>query len=136
MNFQERITQPVIFFDGYCNLCNRAVQWIIRHDKEGKYLLAPLNSAYAEKSIPSYVRDSVDSIVLLEGGEIYLKSTAALIIAKNLSYWGMLLYGLIIIPPLIRNLIYDLIARFRYRWFGKQDTCMVPSPDIANRFLD
>ncbi len=135
MTSMERKNQPVIFFDGYCNLCNSAVQWVIANDKKGQYLLAPLSSNYAKATIFDYISNSVDSIVLLEGDNVYLKSTAALIIAKNLSYWGKLLYIFILVPPLIRDLVYDFIARFRYRWFGKRDACMIPTPDIANRFL-
>ncbi|SFS65002.1 thiol-disulfide oxidoreductase DCC family protein [Marininema halotolerans] len=129
---------PIVLFDGVCNVCNGAVQWIIRHDKQGKFHFASLQSEVAdalskERSLPSTLPDS---IILLENGRVSMESTAVLRICRGLDGWWKGLYGLILVPRFIRDRIYRWFARNRYRWFGKQETCMIPTPDIRNRFLD
>lgn len=125
----------IIFFDGVCNLCNGAVNFVIDRDPEGKFKLAPLQSDIAAEYLKKEQLDNLNSIALFEGGKIYQKSSAALRIAKKLSGAWPLLYGLIIIPPFIRDFFYDLIAKNRYKWFGKQESCRMPTPDIKARFL-
>ncbi len=136
MNIKKRNNQPVIFFDGYCNLCNKAVQWIINQDPRGIFLLAPLNSHYAKEVIPETIQQNIDSLILVHNDEVFVKSTAVLKIAKILGGSLKLIFPLILIPPFIRDLFYDVIARYRYQWFGKRESCMVPTPDLQGRFLD
>jgi len=133
---QSKATEkPVIFFDGYCNLCNKAVQWVLRHDTRAVYKLAPLTSTPAREKLPPHLLDNVDSIVLLEAGRVYTKSTAALKILRRIGGGYRWLYAFILVPPLIRDSIYDVVARFRYRWFGKRESCMMPTADVKERFL-
>jgi len=134
----DSIEKPVILFDGVCNLCNASIQFIIKRDPGARFQFASLQSDYAKSNLPpSLVDDSnLSSIVLLEGDQILLKSSAALSIARRLSGLWPILYCVIVIPKFIRDHIYDVIARNRYRWFGKRDECMIPSSDLKVRFLD
>ncbi len=120
-------THPVILFDGVCNLCNAAVQWIIRHDPAGIFHFASLQSQNVHR---------LESIVLIEGKREYRRSAAFLRILHRLPKYRWLAAIGAVIPPPIRDWIYDLIAQRRYIWFGKTDACMVPTPDIAARFID
>src|SRR5699024_902720 len=114
--------EKVILFDGLCNLCNGAVTFIIKRDPDDAFRFAALQSDIGQKLIQSHGIDStkVDSIVLIDGDRHYIKSSAALNIARHLSaaLW-----------------IYDLIANNRYKWFGKRDSCMVPTPQLQAKFL-
>lgn len=136
-NDQEN-RKPIILFDGCCNLCNNAVQFTIRHDPEQVFTFCALQSdkgIHLQKlygfDLPRY-----GTFILIENGQAYIKSTAALRVSRRLNGMISLLYGFIIVPPFIRNGVYDFIARNRYRWFGKQDTCMIPSPSQQSRFLN
>lgn len=129
---------PVILFDGVCNLCNGSVQYVIRHDKEGYYRFASLQSQAGQQFLRQYnlpVQD-FNSFVLIEDGKVYTRSTAALKVAKKLSGMVKLLYGFIIVPAFIRDGVYNLISRNRYKWFGKKDSCMIPTPALKQRFLN
>ena len=133
--------RPVILFDGVCNLCNSAVRWVIERDKEGRFDFASLQSDAARQELVKVMDaneiDALpDSIVLLDAHGVHIRSAAALRIVRELGYPFALLRLGIVLPRPIRDLIYDLIARNRYRWFGRRDTCMTPTPDIAARFLD
>jgi predicted DCC family thiol-disulfide oxidoreductase YuxK len=128
--------QPIIFFDGVCNLCNGAINFIIDHDKKGYFKFAPLQSGVAKKFVPQSIMENTDSIILLESDKIYSKSTAALRVAKKLDGLWKAMYVLIIFPKFIRDYIYDFIAKNRYKWFGKRETCRMPTEDIKNRFLE
>ncbi len=129
--------EPVIFFDGVCNLCNAAVQFIIRHDPAGTFRFAALQSDAAKQELAG--RESqlkgVDSIVLLESGQVYTHSAAALRIAQRLDGGLSLLYILIVLPPFLRDFCYNIIARNRYKIWGKKQDCMVPGPELQRRFL-
>ena len=133
--------RPVILFDGVCNLCNSVVRWVIERDKEGRFDFASLQSDAARRELVKVMDakeiDALpDSIVLLDSDGVHVRSAAALRIACGLgSRFALLRLG-IVLPRPIRDVIYDLIARNRYRWFGRRDTCMTPTPDIAARFLD
>lgn len=131
------MTHPVIFFDGVCNLCNAAVRFIIKHDKDAVFRLAALQSMTAAKLLGSMHINVVDtnSILLLEDGRVYTRSAAALRIARRLSGGWRLLYGFIVVPAFARDFVYKLIAQNRYKIWGKQDTCMMPSSDDNHRFL-
>jgi predicted DCC family thiol-disulfide oxidoreductase YuxK len=132
------ITQAVIFFDGVCNLCNGAVQFVITHDKNEYFKFAALQSDFAQAMLPDLnlkVKRG-DSFILVENGKVFEQSTAALRVAKKLGGLWPLLYGFIIVPPLIRNAVYRFIAHNRYKWFGKRESCWIPTPALRNRFLD
>ncbi|HXH19618.1 MAG TPA: thiol-disulfide oxidoreductase DCC family protein [Chitinophagales bacterium] len=128
----------IILFDGVCKLCNASVRFIIKRDKKAYFRFASLQSAFAGDLFRKLNFDSngVDSIVLYENGKVYVRSTAALKIAKHLSGWWFLIYGCIIFPRFLRDAAYDFIARNRYKWFGKKEFCMVPEPEIKGRFLE
>lgn len=124
---------PVILFDGVCNLCNRFVQLVIRHDRRRQFRFASLQSPYAQTLLQGKILP--DSVVLYEGGKFYSESTAALRVLRRLDGLWPLCYSLLIVPRFLRDIIYRRIARNRYRWWGKSDTCMVPSPELADLFL-
>lgn len=128
---------PIIFFDGICNLCNSSVQFIIARDSKKHFRFAPLQSGIARDLLKNKDRESkqTDSIILLDGDNIYKKSTAVLRIARSLDGGWPVFYGFILIPSFLRNIIYDWIARNRYKWFGKRNTCMVPSNNVIDLFI-
>jgi len=132
------MSQAVIFFDGVCNLCNGAVQFVITHDKEKYFKFSALQSDFAKATLAELTLKvkKGDSFVLVENGKVFEQSTAALRVAKKLGGLWPLLYIFIVIPPFIRNAVYRFVARNRYKWFGKQETCWIPTPDLKNRFLD
>jgi len=128
---------PIIFFDGVCNLCNGFVQFIIRHDKRGIFTFASLQSAYAA-SLPGLeagVVNTLSTVVLQDGDRYYFKSTAALRIARMLGFPFSIAYVFIILPVPLRDVVYDWVARNRYKWFGKRDACWLPTPELMSRFL-
>jgi len=128
---------PILLFDGVCNLCDGFVQFIMKRDRSAKFRFAPLQSAAGQQLLEHFQLDSdeIDSVVLIDAGKSYIKSTAALRAGKCLGgIWG-LSYALIIIPTFIRNGVYDFIARNRYKWFGEKDACMIPTPEVRSRFL-
>ncbi len=131
------IQKPVVLFDGVCNLCNGAVQFIINRDKKERFMFASLQSDFGQQLLEKHQlnKTDFDSFILLEDEKIYLKSTAALRIYGNLGGLWKASYGLFIFPAFIRNLVYDLVARNRYRFFGKKDACMIPTPALKARFL-
>jgi predicted DCC family thiol-disulfide oxidoreductase YuxK len=128
----------VVLFDGVCNLCNGFVQFVIPRDPAGYFRFAALNSEAAARVLSTARHDGppVDSIILVEDGVAYVRSAAALRIARRLGFPWILGYGLMIVPRPVRDAIYDLVARRRYRWFGRRETCMVPGPGVRDRFLD
>jgi predicted DCC family thiol-disulfide oxidoreductase YuxK len=134
-NFEGK---SIIFFDGVCNLCNSSVNFIIKHDKKKQFLFASLQSDAAKEILLQYnsKKINLDSIVLLDNGKLFEKSTAALRISKHLNYGLFLLYIFIIIPTFIRDYLYDYIAKNRYKWYGKKDSCMIPTKDLKSRFLE
>lgn len=131
---QKVSESPVLFFDGVCNLCNSSVQFILKKDKRKVIKFASLQSETAAE----YLRDKLplpDSIVFLEKGKIYTESSAALKIVPYLSLPYRILLIFNIFPKFMRDSLYRYIAKNRYKWFGKKEECMLPTPDIANRFL-
>lgn len=130
--------KKLVLFDGVCNLCNRSVQYIIKHDKKNVFLFAPLQSEVGQDLISQFNIDTskTDSILLYEHLKgISIKSTAALMIFRSLGFPYNLMTVFFIIPAFIRNLLYDYIAKKRYKWFGKLDNCMVPTRELNDRFL-
>ena len=123
-------------FDGVCTLCNGAVRFVIDRDRSGKFQFAALQSDAARRLLGGLPQPLPDSFVLLEDGRVFMRSAAALRVARGLPFpWPMAL-ALIVVPRPVRDWAYDLIARNRYRWFGRRDTCMVPTPEQRARFLD
>ncbi|MDO6801902.1 DCC1-like thiol-disulfide oxidoreductase family protein [Wenyingzhuangia sp. 1_MG-2023] len=128
---------PIVLFDGVCNLCNTSVQIVIKNDAKNTFKFAPLQNPEVQIYLQNQKEDfnGVDSILLLTPQKIYTKSSAALTIAKNLKGMYALLYVFYLIPKPIRDLVYDFIAKNRYRWYGKQDQCMIPTKALKNKFL-
>lgn len=129
--------KKIILFDGVCNLCNGSVVFIIKRDKKDVFRFTAIQSDEGQKLIEKYQIDTskLDSILLFESNNYFSKSTAALRIARHLNGGYPLLYGFIIVPEVFRNWIYDLIARNRYKWFGKKESCMIPTPELKSKFL-
>ncbi|OAB77960.1 thiol-disulfide oxidoreductase DCC family protein [Cochleicola gelatinilyticus] len=127
----------IILFDGVCNLCNSSINFVIRHDPKNRFQFAALQSEIGASLTEEFTIDpnDTDSIILIENNTAYVKSTAALRIAKGLSGAYPLLYAFIIIPTFIRNKVYDYVAKNRYKWYGKKDSCMIPTPELKSRFL-
>ncbi|WP_460977378.1 thiol-disulfide oxidoreductase DCC family protein [Spirosoma knui] len=130
-------TQPLLLFDGVCNLCNAAVTFVIERDPKAYFRFASLQSDLGQNVLHTLGRSTArfDSFVVWENGRFYEQSTAALRVARQLSGAWPLLYGFIIIPKPIRDALYSFIARNRYRWFGKRDACLLPNPALKSRFL-
>ena len=129
----------IVFFDGVCNLCNAAVKRIIKYDRHDCIRMASLQSDYAHERLLALGMDptALTSIVLITpDNKVYTKSTAVLHIARKLAYPMRLCYAGIIFPLKFRDWIYDLVAKKRYSWFGIRESCMVPTPDIRQKFLD
>jgi len=130
--------KPIVLFDGVCNLCNQVVQFIIKRDKKKRFLFASLQGKTGQEVLKKFNLSSTDfdSFIVLEGDKIYTRSTAALRMLKQMRGRWKFLYGFIIVPRFIRNGVYDWIARNRYKWYGKRNECMIPRPDLKERFLD
>lgn len=128
---------PTILFDGVCNLCNGSVQFILRRDPQARFRFASLQSEAGRRLVTEQGLDPevLNSVILIEDGRVYRESTAALRIARHMSGAWKLLRVLVLIPRPIRDAVYRLIARNRYRWFGKSETCWLPTPELRARFL-
>lgn len=139
----QQITIPkgkiLILFDGVCNLCNGAVNFIIKRDKNNIFLFAALQEEVGKHMIRKYRVDTskVDSILTLSSTtqNLEFKSDAALSISKHLGFPYSLLPVFKIVPKFLRDGVYDIIAKNRYRWFGKQEVCMIPTPELKSKFL-
>jgi predicted DCC family thiol-disulfide oxidoreductase YuxK len=127
---------PVVLFDGVCKLCNGSVNFILPRDSKGRLKLAPLQSDYGRAVLKEHRKNlnALDSMMLLEGERLTAKSTAVIRISKYLDgAWPLCMVALVI-PPFIRDFVYDIIAKNRTRWFGKYDTCRLPDPKYKARF--
>ena len=133
------VGKKIVLFDGVCNLCNRSVQFVIKHDKKDEFRFATLQGEIGKALVRERNIDTsqVDSIILIEPGvAYYTKSTAALKIGMAFGGAWKLLYVLNLIPSKLRNIVYDWVARNRYSWYGIKDACMVPTPELKAKFLD
>lgn len=132
-------TPPVVLFDGVCNLCNGAVQFIVDRDPEGTFRFASLQSERAAALLGAHGLEAPegdpDSVILIEDGRVHQSSGAALRIARHLRGPWKLFYAFVIVPRFLRDAVYRFIARNRYRWFGKSEQCRVPTPALRARFL-
>ncbi len=131
------IESSVILFDGICNLCNAAVQFVIKRDRKNYFNFASLQSVEGQRLLNKYNLPATDfnSFILIEDDKVFLRSSAALKVTNRLKGLWPLLYGFMIIPKFLRDGVYNIIAKNRYKWFGKQKECMVPTPELQARFL-
>jgi predicted DCC family thiol-disulfide oxidoreductase YuxK len=131
-------TKKIILFDGVCNLCNGAVQFIIKRDHNDMFRFAALQSESGRKLLAERNIDTedIDSIILIEPNvAYYTKSTAALEIGENLKGLRTLSYILLWLPESFRDIVYDIVAKNRYKWYGKKDSCIIPSEELKNKFI-
>ncbi|MEY2923976.1 MAG: hypothetical protein RLZZ337_516 [Bacteroidota bacterium] len=126
---------PIVLFDGVCNLCNSSVDFIIHWESKDNLRFASLQSEFGKSVLEKWEGELPDSIVFLEKGKIYVRSSAALRIAGYLKYPWPILRVLFVFPKILRDLVYDFIAKNRYRWFGKKETCRIPTPFEMRKFL-
>lgn len=128
----------LLLFDGVCNLCNGFVNFLIDHDPDGRVRVGALQSEAARPYLDAFGLDPsyLDSVVLIERGRVYTKSTAALRVARRLEApWPLAYYAFIAIPRPVRDAVYDWVAGNRYDWFGKRDACRMPTPELRARFI-
>ena len=128
---------PIILFDGVCNLCTGSVQFILKRDKEKKFLFASLQSNFGQELLKKFdlPTNTFNSFILLQEGKIFTRSTAALKMFQQLKGWKWVKIFWIV-PRFIRDSIYNLIAKYRYTWFGKKNECWLPTPELKSRFLE
>ena len=129
--------KQLILFDGVCNLCNSSINYVIKHDKNNVFMFAPLQSDIGKQISNKFNISKINSIFLYsEGKNLKIKSSAAISIGSKLGFPGSLLPVFYIVPPFIRNWVYDYIAKNRYKWYGKQNVCMIPTPELQEKFLN
>lgn len=129
---------PVLLFDGVCNLCNGAINWVIDRDTRGKYRFAPLQSGVAKEAVEAAGvkwESLPDSFILIDGKGVHTRSEAALRVAIGLGWPWKAMAVFLPVPRWLRDGVYAWVARNRYRWFGKQEQCRIPTPELRSRFL-
>ena len=129
----QGLPENVVFFDGVCNLCSSAVQFILRRDRAGRFRFASLQSAIGVRVFGEH--HPPRTIFLFQDGKLHEQSSAVLRIARGLDGAWKLGYCFIVVPPFLRNAIYRFVARHRYKWFGKKEQCWLPEPSVEARFL-
>jgi predicted DCC family thiol-disulfide oxidoreductase YuxK len=129
--------ERLILFDGVCNWCNAWVSFTIAHDPDGQFKFGTLQSEQAQRILHELGLSTADyqTVLLLEGCRVYAKSTAALRVIRQLSWWWPLYYLCVLVPASIRDVVYDFVARHRYRWMGRATTCRVPTQAEGDRFV-
>ena len=130
--------RPVILFDGVCNLCNGAVNFVIDHDPAGHFRFGALQSEGGSALLHAHGLGAayLDSLVLVESGRVHTKSDAALRIARGLGApWALAYYAFVAVPKPLRDAVYNVVAANRYRWFGRQESCRMPTPELRARFV-
>ncbi len=137
MTSEQEIQNPVILFDGVCNLCNAVVIFIIKRDRKNLFRFASLQSAFGQSVLQKFhlSANTFNSFILFTSSKIYTKSAAALLVAKQLPGGWPLLYAFIVVPGFIRDAVYNFIASNRYKWFGKKEECWIPSPSLQTKFI-
>ena len=133
------VEKPVVYFDGVCNLCDRSVKFIIRNDKKQQFLFAPVQSVAGSivlNNLGYETKNEPNSVILEYKGKYYFRSGGALNILRLLGSIWSLAYVFIIVPAFIRDIVYNIISKNRYNWFGKSEACMIPTPALKARFLD
>lgn len=136
--YEVHDSRMIVLFDGVCNLCNRSVHFIVDRDPGKLFRFAPIQSDQGRALMGNHGLDceAIDSLVLLDKGKAYTHSTGALRIVRHLRAPWPVLYVFILLPRFLRDSVYRLLSRNRYRWFGKTETCRMPTPDLSERFLD
>jgi len=129
--------EVIILFDGVCNLCNRTINFIIDRDNKNIFKFAAFQSEAGQNYLKKngIFSTELDTVILIDNDKFYKKSTAGLRIVKELKGGWKIFYLLIIIPSFIRDFFYNIIAKNRYKWFGKSDTCRVPTKELQDKFL-
>lgn len=137
MGWQTDELQTIVLFDGVCTLCNGAVQFIIRRDPKGKFRFASLQSDAGQALLQQFhlPTEHFNSIVVIDNNRLYMRSSALLRITRRLRGLWPVLYAAALIPPFLRDPVYNWIARNRYRWFGREEACMLPTPELNERFM-
>jgi predicted DCC family thiol-disulfide oxidoreductase YuxK len=132
------VNEHTVLFDGVCNLCNGFVQFIIRNDERGRFQFGALQSAEAQQLlIGTELRpQELDTVIYLRKGKVLTRSTAALYILKEMGGAWSLMVVFLVVPRFIRDAVYRFVANNRYRWFGRRESCMLPTPELRARFLD
>lgn len=133
----ERPRGAIVLFDGVCNFCSASVGFIVRRDPRGRFRFAALQSPAGQALLERHglTADADETFVLIEGDRAYTRSTAVLRVARGLRVPWPLLFGLIVVPPFLRDFAYGWFARRRYRWFGRREQCMTPTEELRERFL-
>ena len=132
MNFPN----PILLFDGECNLCNRSIQFVLKRDRQARFRFASLQSEVGQSLLKAHdMPMDLSTVVLIEGEQAWIRSDAALRVLRHCGRLWPLLYPFVIVPRPLRDLVYRFIAHNRIRWFGKSATCTMPEPDWASRFL-
>lgn len=134
----NRSETSIILFDGVCNLCNGFVQFILKRDKKEQFIFGALQSEKAKELLSAFnfSGEKMTTIVLIQNGKMYTQSTAVLNIAKRLDGGWKLCYGFVIIPKFLRDWVYSMVSKYRYKIFGERDACMIPTPELKRRFLE
>ena len=133
---QEYGKHGIVLFDGVCNLCTTSVQFIIKRDKKDYFRFASFQSETGEKlRLQAGLPNTLKTFCLIENGKCYTRSTGALRVSKHLKGGWPMLYGFLLVPKFIRDFVYNTISKYRYGWFGKQDSCMVPTPELKEKFI-
>jgi predicted DCC family thiol-disulfide oxidoreductase YuxK len=135
---QKQLSQSIVLFDGDCGLCNGVVKFVLRHDGRGRFRFAPLQSPAGQSLLQRHglPPEGVNSFLLLESGRMFSRSTAALRLARRLGGVWSMFYYLVLVPRPLRDAVYALIAKYRYRLFGRSDACTMPTPEQKRRFLE
>ncbi|MHC4877431.1 MAG: thiol-disulfide oxidoreductase DCC family protein [Planctomycetota bacterium] len=133
----ESDANPILFFDGVCGLCNSVVDFVLQHDRRGIVRFAPLQGTTSQELLPDHDRDSLDTVVFIEGSTLTRRSTAIVRLLSHLGgFWTIVAWLLWLIPWPLRDVGYRVVSKLRYRLFGRKETCRMPSPDERARFLD
>ena len=138
MGADSALDKPVVLFDGVCNLCSSSVIFIIKRDRGSKIKFASLQSEFGQEQMKRFKLPAslLNSVLLIKNGKLYQRSNAALEIVSVLDGLWPLFFIFKIVPRFFRDLIYDWIAKNRYRWFGKKEECMIPTPEMRERFIN
>jgi len=132
------VDRAIILFDGVCNFCNASVNFILKRDPKGIFRFTPLQSEAGQNLLKKFglSTDDLDTMLLIDGDKHYTRSSAGLRIAARLSGLWPIFAVFLIVPKFLRDIVYKVIAKNRYRWWGKRDTCMIPTPEMKDRFLN
>jgi predicted DCC family thiol-disulfide oxidoreductase YuxK len=137
MDLLQADDMKIVLFDGICNFCNASVNMIMVRDKKNVFKFAAMQSpaGIEQQKKFGFNPNDLKTFILIDDGKVYTKTTAALRVAKHLGFPYSMAYIFIIIPPFIRNIVYNIIAKYRYRWFGKTEACRIPTPEERAKFL-